>query len=187
MIAELPREVSQPEHVVEEIVYRGPSWRVAAGYGAESRFCCPQRRGFPSMRHPRSAMRPPIEACPQAGGGGPPLAPPGGSGARGAASGRTPRACAPGSPRAVAEEAQVREDCNAGELLLSDAEPALHRCVAVPGPQRPVVGCRRSEVPGVDVGRGSGRPQGCVPSVRQRMVHLCPLRNRAERSHCGGP
>ena len=38
MIAEFPREVSQPEHV--EIVYGGPPQRVVAGYGAELRFCC---------------------------------------------------------------------------------------------------------------------------------------------------
>ena len=60
-------------------------------------------------------------------------------------------------------------------------------CVAVSGPQRPVVGGRRGEVPGVDVGRGVGRAQGCVPPLRQRMAQLCLLRDRAERSHCGGP
>ena len=32
-----------------------------------------------------------------------------------------------------------------------------------------------------------GCAQGCVPSVHQRMVQLCLLRNRAERLHCGGP
>ena len=37
MVAKLPCEVPQPEHVVEEIVHRGPSWRVVAGYGAELR------------------------------------------------------------------------------------------------------------------------------------------------------
>ena len=79
------------------------------------------------------------------------------------------------------------EDGNAGEPLLSDLEPALHGRVAVPGPQRPVVVGRRSEVPDVDVGRGVGRTQGCVPSVRQRMVHLRPLWGRAEFLHCGGP
>ena len=88
--------------------------------------------------------------------------------------------------RAAAEEARLREDGNTGEPLLSDAEPALHRRVAVPSPQRPVVGGRRGEVPDVDIGCGVGRAQGCVSSVRQRMVRLCPLRNRAKRSHRGG-
>ena len=37
MVAKLPFEVPQPEHVVEEIVHRGPSRRVVAGYGAELR------------------------------------------------------------------------------------------------------------------------------------------------------
>ena len=88
--------------------------------------------------------------------------------------------------RAAAEEARLREDGNAGEPLLSDAEPALHRRVAVLGPQPPVVGGRRGEVPGVDIGCGVGRAQRCVSSVRQRTVRLCPLRDRAERSHRGG-
>ena len=88
---------------------------------------------------------------------------------------------------AAAEEARLREDGNAGEPLLSDTEPALHRRVAVPGPQRLVVGGRRGEVPGVDIGCGVGRAQGCVSSVRQRMVRLCPLRHRTERLHRGGP
>ena len=68
------------------------------------------------------------------------------------------------------------EDSDAGELLLTDAEPALHRRVAVSGPQRPAVGGRRGEVPGVDIGLGVGRAQRCVSSVRQRMVRLRPLR-----------
>ena len=37
--AELPHEISQPEHLVEEIFYGGPSRRVVAGYCAELRFC----------------------------------------------------------------------------------------------------------------------------------------------------
>ena len=37
VVAKLPREVPQPEHVVEEIVHRGPSRRVVSGYGAELR------------------------------------------------------------------------------------------------------------------------------------------------------
>ena len=88
--------------------------------------------------------------------------------------------------RAAAEETRLREDRNAGEPLLSDAEPAWHQSVAVPGPQRPVVGGCRGEVPGVDIGCGMGRAQGCVSLVRQRMVGLCPLRDRAERPHLGG-
>ena len=39
----------------------------------------------------------------------------------------------------------------------------------------------------MNVGRGMGRAQGCAPSVRQRMVQLCLLRDCAERLHCGGP
>ena len=89
--------------------------------------------------------------------------------------------------RAAAEEARLREDGDAGELLLAGAEPALHRRVAVPGPQRPPVCGRRGDVPGVDMGCGVGRAQRCVSSVRQRMVRLCPLRDRSGRSHRGGP
>ena len=37
VVAKLPCEVPQQEHVVEEIVHRGPSRRVVAGYGAELR------------------------------------------------------------------------------------------------------------------------------------------------------
>ena len=47
-----------------------------------------------------------------------------------------------------AEEAWLWEAGDAGEPLLPDAEPALHRRVAIPGPQRPVVGGRRGEVRG---------------------------------------
>ena len=88
---------------------------------------------------------------------------------------------------AAAEEARLREYGDAGEPLLPDAEPALHRRVAVPGRQRPVVGGRRGEVPGVDIGCGVGRAQRCVPSVRERMVRLCLLRDCAEHSHRQGP
>ena len=87
---------------------------------------------------------------------------------------------------AAAEEGRLREDGDTGEPLLPDADPALYRRVAVSGPQRPVVGSRRGEVLGVDVGRGVSA-QGCVPSVRQRMVQLHLLRDRAERPHCRGP
>ena len=89
--------------------------------------------------------------------------------------------------RAAAEEARPREDGDDGQPLLPDAKPALHRRVAVPDPQRPVAGGRRGEMPGVDVGPGVGRAQGCVSLVRQRMIQLCLLCDRAERLHCGGP
>ena len=79
------------------------------------------------------------------------------------------------------------DDGDAGEPLLTDAEPALHRRVAVPGSQRPAVGGRRGEVPGVDIGCGVGRAQRCLSPVRQRMVRLRPLRDLAERPHLGGP
>ena len=79
------------------------------------------------------------------------------------------------------------DDGDAGEPLLTDAEPALHRRVAVAGPQRPAVGGRRGEVPGMDIGCGKGRAQKCVSLVRQRMVCLRPLRDLAEHPHCGGP
>ena len=88
--------------------------------------------------------------------------------------------------QAAAQEARLLDDGDAGEPLLTDAEPALHRRVAVLGPQRPAVGGRRGEVPGVDIGRGVGRAQRCVSPVRQRMVRLCPLRDLAERPHLGG-
>ena len=88
--------------------------------------------------------------------------------------------------RATTEEAQLREDGDAGELLIQDAEPALHRAVAVSGLEGLMVGGRRGEVPGVEVGRSVGRAKGCVPSVRQCIVQLCLLRDRAERLHCWG-
>ena len=37
VVTKLPCEVPQPEHVVEEIIHRGPSRRVVSGYGAELR------------------------------------------------------------------------------------------------------------------------------------------------------
>ena len=40
MIAELPHEVLQPEHVLEEIVHGGPSRRVVAGDCTEPRLRC---------------------------------------------------------------------------------------------------------------------------------------------------
>ena len=127
-----------------------------------------------------------MKPCTRAGGGGPPFAPLAVVGPEELRVGASHVHVHRGLPWA-GEEARVREDGNTGEPLLSDARAALHRRVAVPGPQRPVVGGRRGEVRGVDVGRGMGRAQGFVPSVRQRMVHLRPLRSRAERLHCGGP
>ena len=79
------------------------------------------------------------------------------------------------------------EDGDAREPLLTNAEPALHRRVALSGPQLPVVGGRRGKIPGVHIGCGAGRAQRCVSSVRQRMVRLRPLRDLAERPHHGGP
>ena len=87
---------------------------------------------------------------------------------------------------AAAEEAQLREDGDAGEPPVPDAEPALHRCVAVSGPQRPVVGGRRGVVPSVDVGRGMGCAQVRVSTVGERMVELCLLCGPAERPIVGG-
>ena len=76
--------------------------------------------------------------------------------------------------RAAAEETRLREDAEAGEPLLSDAEPALHRRVAVPGLQRPVVGGRRGEVPGVD--RGCG--EACVLSASAHGLSVPAARSR---------
>ena len=89
--------------------------------------------------------------------------------------------------RAAAEKTRLWDDGDAGEPLLPDAEPALHRRVAVSGPQRPAVGGRHGEVPGVDVGCCVGCAQTCVSPVRQRMVRLRPLRDLAEHPHRGGP
>ena len=79
------------------------------------------------------------------------------------------------------------DDGDAREPLLPDAEPALHRRVAVSGPQHPAVGGHGGEVPGVDIGCGVGRAQRCVSSVRQRMIRLRPLRDLPEHPHRGGP
>ena len=79
------------------------------------------------------------------------------------------------------------EDGNAREPHLTDAEPALHRRVAVSGPQCPAVGGPGGEVLGVDIGCGAGGAERCVSSVRQRMVCLRPLRDLAECPHRGGP
>ena len=63
----------------------------------------------------------------------------------------------------------------------------MQRCVAVRGLVHSAVGGRCGEVPGLDVGRGVGRAQGCVSSVRQLVVELCALCGRADRLHGGGP
>ena len=67
---------------------------------------------------------------------------------------------------APAEETPLSEHGDAGEAVVPDAEPALRRCLAVPGSQRSVVGGHRGEVLGVDVGRGVDRAQRCVSSLR---------------------
>ena len=84
---------------------------------------------------------------------------------------------------APAEQARLWDDVEGGEALLSDAEPALHPRVAVAGLQHSVVGGRRGEVPGMEVGRGVGRAQGCLSSVRGRVVELCVLCDGVERLH----
>ena len=81
----------------------------------------------------------------------------------------------------------MREDGDAGEPLFTDAEPALHRPVVVRGLQRPVVGGRRGEFPGVDIGAGVGHVQRCVSSLRQSIIRLCSLRDLAEGPHGGLP
>ena len=104
VVAVLPHEVSQPEHVLTELVKGGPSWRVVAGNRAELRLCC--------FGHQPEAENP----C-QIGTSGAPqshssrfvpgrevaarlLYRIGGSEATGSASGRSPRACALGPPPA---------------------------------------------------------------------------------------
>ena len=56
-----------------------------------------------------------------------------------------------------------------------------------PSPYRALVGGCRGEVAGVDVGRGVGCAQGCVSSVRRRLVRLRFLGYRAKRLHGGEP
>ena len=53
VVAKLPREVPQPEHVVEEIVHRGPSRRVVSGprAGAPPGVPCPPD-GHPARAPP---------------------------------------------------------------------------------------------------------------------------------------
>ena len=70
---------------------------MARSYASASSGTSPEQKtsvhSAPAERHEATHR-----ALSRVGGGGPPLAPPGGSGARGAVSGRTSRACAPGSP-----------------------------------------------------------------------------------------
>ena len=190
VIAELPHKIPQPEHVLEELVHEvsptGCSGQLRKAVPLLPRAPAQNRRPL-STRCRQNATRLPTATCPWAGGVGPPLAPHGGSGARGAASGRSPRACAPGvSSWFPTEEARLWEDGDAREPLLPDAEPALHRRLAVPGLQRSFVACCCSEVAGVDVGGGVGRAQGCVFSVHQWVVALCPLCNHAKCLHGAG-
>ena len=62
----------------------------------------------------------------------------------------------------------------------------MHQRVAVSGPQRPLVSCRRGEVPSLDVDRGVCPAEGRVSPARQRMVELCLLCDRAECLHGRG-
>ena len=191
MVAVPPHEVPQPEHVLDELVQGGPSWRVVAGDRAMLRFCH-------LVHQPRAEDFHPLDTC-GAPGGHPRLLVPGQGVARRllyrlvVVRPEEPQVGAAhvhvcwGLFRATAEDARLHKDGDAGEPLLPDAEPALQRRVAVTGPQRPVVGGCPGEVPGVDVGRGVGRAQGCVSPVRQRMVKLCLLRDCAGRLHGGGP
>ena len=88
--------------------------------------------------------------------------------------------------RAPAEEAWLWENGDAREPLLPGLEPVLHLCVAVPGPQRLMVGGRGCEIPVLDVGRGVGPAQGRVPSIGQRSTKFRLLSHRAKRPHGGG-
>ena len=189
MVATLPCEIPQPEHVVEEIVHGGTSRRVVAGYGAELRLRLLGHQPRAEDFHPRGARGVPR--------GHPQGFVPGREvtgrllyrqwGQRSREWAHPTCMCTGVSSGPAAEEARLWEEGDAGERLLSDAEPALHRRVGVPGPQRPVVGGRRGKVSGVDIGCGVGRAQECVSPVRQRMVSLCSLRDSAERPHRGGP
>ena len=86
---------------------------------------------------------------------------------------------------ARAEDPWLSEDGDAGGPLLPAAKPALHSCVAVPGPQRPVVVGGRCEVPGLDVGSGGGCAEGCVHLMRRRVTELRLLGHCAKRLHGG--
>ena len=85
------------------------------------------------------------------------------------------------------EEPWLWEDGDAKGLLVPAAKPALHSCVAVPGPQRPVVvgGC--CEVPGLGLGSGGGCVQGCVHLMCRRVTELRLLGHCAKRLHGGEP
>ena len=86
-----------------------------------------------------------------------------------------------------AEEAGLGEDGHVGVPILPLAEPALHRCLAVPGLQGPVDGGCRGEIPGVEVGQGVRPAQGRVHPVRRGVAALRPLRHGAKRPHGGWP
>ena len=190
MVTELPREVPQPGHGLEEFFHGGPPWLVVAGNRAE--LCLRHLRQQPGREdfRPLGAGRTPrgdrqravpgreVSGClwyrlavvgpeePQVG----------------AADVHVYRGLFP----ATAEEALLWDDGDAGEPLLPGAEPALHRRVAIPGPQRSVVGGCRGEVPGVDVGRAVGRAHGFVSSMRRCVAQLCLMGHCAKRPHGGG-
>ena len=75
MIAKVPCEIPQPEHVVEEIVPGGPSWQAVAGYGAEPRLrrlrhqlraedFCPRGARGALRGHPKSLVPgPEVAGC----------------------------------------------------------------------------------------------------------------------------
>ena len=191
LVAELRRRVPQPEHALEELVHGGPPSRVVAGNRAGLRLCRLWHQPGAENLHPVGASGAPR--------GGPQHLIPGrevpgrfldclavvepGEPRVGAANVRVHRGLFP----APAQEAWLWEDGDAEEPLLPDAERALHRRVAVPGPQCPTVGGRRSEVPGMDVGRGVGLAQGCVPSMHRRVAEMRLLGHRAKRPHGGRP
>ena len=149
VVAELPRQIPKPEHVLEKRVQGVFPLAVVAGDCAELCFC-------------GVGYQPPAEnLCTFRPGAGPqPLVPRlellgsllyrlvvvwSGQLRVGAANVHVYR----GLPRASAEEARLGEDGHAREPFLPDAEPALHRCVAVPGLQDLVVNGCRGEVLGV--------------------------------------
>ena len=188
--AELPCEVPQPEHVLEELFHGGPPWRVVAG-------------NCSTLRLRRLGHQPGTESLPPLGAGRAPRGDPQRLAPRQEVLGRFLDRLAvvgPEEPRlgaahvqvhrglfpAPAEEAWLWEDSDAGEPLLPDAEPALHRCMEVPCLQSPLVGGRRGEVPVVDVGRGMSRAQGCVPSMLRPVSESCLLDQHANRPHGWG-
>ena len=165
VVAGLPRKVPQPRHVLEGLVHGGPPRRAVAG-NRESCASAASRASPEQKTSIHSAPAERQEATQSA------LSPAG----RCRASSSTVRRdwghvhVYQGLFPAPAEDSGLWEDWDAREPLLAGAEPALHQRVAVSGPQRPVVGGRRGEVPGVDVGRGVGRAQWRVPSMRGRLA-----------------